>query len=120
MSGQNLSLVLNQSPEIIHISCHGDMDYKKNQYFLQVEKEVGLQDQLTELCLENILDGSQPNSLKLVFVSACHSESIGRIFEKKGVPIVIAVNALSMVLDDVCVYFAQIFYSKLFSGKTPK
>jgi len=30
--------------------------------------------------------------VKLVFVSACHSEMIGKVFKKKGVPIVIAVN----------------------------
>jgi hypothetical protein len=30
--------------------------------------------------------------IKLVFISACYSESIGKIFKAKGVPIVIAVN----------------------------
>jgi len=30
--------------------------------------------------------------IKLVFISACHSESVGKIFKAKGIPIVIAVN----------------------------
>ena len=31
-------------------------------------------------------------SIKMVFLSACHSESVGKIFKSKGIPIVIAVN----------------------------
>ena len=33
------------------------------------------------------------NEIKIVFVAACHSENIGKIFfEECGIPIVIAVN----------------------------
>jgi len=34
-----------------------------------------------------------------VFVSACHSEEIGEIFLKAGVPVVIAVNSEEVIMD---------------------
>ncbi len=37
--------------------------------------------------LKNIHPG-----IKMVFLSACHSESVGKMFKAKGIPIVIAVD----------------------------
>ena len=52
--------------------------------------------------LRNLLVGDlsasngEPNyPVKLVFVSACHSENIGQLFKRLGVPIVVAVNSLT-------------------------
>ena len=38
-------------------------------------------------------------SYKLAFVSACHSEEIGKIFIEKGVPAVIVVNSDTTIAD---------------------
>jgi hypothetical protein len=43
---------------------------------------------------------------KIVFISACYSYSIGVLFKRLGVPIVIAINATSMVLDEAATLFA--------------
>jgi hypothetical protein len=32
------------------------------------------------------------SELKMVFLSACHSESVGKMFKEMSIPIVIAVN----------------------------
>jgi hypothetical protein len=42
-----------------------------------------------------MLKGKVLDGIKLVFVSACHSEDIGKIFIEAKVPVVIAVNSKS-------------------------
>ena len=51
--------------------------------------------------------------VKLVFISACHSELIGDIFLKANFPVVVAVNSQTQILDDVCQLFAKNFYRHL-------
>jgi hypothetical protein len=43
--------------------------------------------------------------IKVVFVSACHSEPIGQLFKNANVPVVIAVSKLTPILDDVAAKF---------------
>jgi hypothetical protein len=45
---------------------------------------------------------------------------IGQIFKRVGVPVVIAVNSLTPILDDVCRKFSRHFYEHLIQGNTPK
>ena len=59
-------------------------------------------------------------STKLVFVSACHSESVGSAFAEAGVPHVVAVSSKEEMLDLASQEFAQAFYTALFAGKTVK
>ena len=54
----------------------------------------------------------------LAFVSACHSEEIGEIFFKAGIPVVIAVNSETPIMDTVCKQFSQYFYQNLLDGCT--
>ena len=49
----------------------------------------------------------------LVFVSACHSEDVGRAFVKVGVPHVVAITKDSPVLDNASQEFAESFYAAL-------
>ncbi len=51
---------------------------------------------------------------KLVVLSACHSESVGRGFVAAGVPHVIAVTASSPINDGVAILFMHSFYRQLF------
>jgi hypothetical protein len=53
-------------------------------------------------------------------VSACHSEVIGEILLKAGIPIVIAVNSDQEIMDDVCKLFSKHFYTNLLEGFTIK
>jgi hypothetical protein len=70
-------------PKVIHISCHGDCIFdqkqKKNVYYLAFEQSERfcVLDQLTEDRLRDLLGSDASHGVKLVFVSACHSEMIG-------------------------------------------
>lgn len=54
--------------------------------------------------------------VKLVFVSACHSESVAEAFVSVGVPHVIVVSKEAKVLDKKAMEFAKAFYTALFAG----
>lgn len=71
---------------------------------------------IDELGIKSALDVSKNKSLVIVFVSACHSEGIGKLFKKAGVPMVIAINSLSMINDTAAISFAKNFYSLLIIG----
>ncbi len=77
-------------------------------------------DPLTEERLSKLLGKNDEHGVKVVFVSACHSEMIGQIFKRVGVPVVIAVNQLTPVLDEVCRMFSRHFYEHLVQGNSPK
>ena len=77
-------------------------------------------DKLNENRLRQLLGEGLTNPVKLVFVSACHSEMIGQLFKRVGVPIVVAVNSHTAILDDVCRLFAKHFYQHLITGNTPR
>lgn len=55
---------------------------------------------------------------KLVFVSACHSELIGRVLVDCGVQHVVAIDKATPVLDKASLDFAGLFYRELFEGKS--
>ncbi|GMF46403.1 unnamed protein product [Phytophthora fragariaefolia] len=54
--------------------------------------------------------------LQLVFVSACHSESVAQAFVAAGVPHVVVVSKEEKVLDRKAMEFAKAFYTALFAG----
>ncbi|KAF4127788.1 SH2 domain [Phytophthora infestans] len=54
--------------------------------------------------------------LQLVFVSACHSESVAQAFVSAGVPHVVVVSREEKVLDRKAMEFAKAFYTALFAG----
>lgn len=54
--------------------------------------------------------------VKLVFVSACHSESVAEAFVGVGVPHVVVVSKEDKVLDKKAMEFSKAFYTALFAG----
>ena len=58
----------------------------------------------------------EEHKLDLVFVAACNSEDIGRIFQSFGVKHVICVKKQRFVLDEAAIDFTKTFYIKLFQG----
>ena len=56
-----------------------------------------------------------PN-LDVVFVAACDSEFVGKIFLKCGAKHVICVKKDRYVLDEAAIVFTQMFYEKMISG----
>lgn len=54
--------------------------------------------------------------VKLVFVSACHSESVAEAFVSVGVPHVVVVSKEDKMLDKKAMEFSKAFYTALFAG----
>ncbi|ETW08697.1 hypothetical protein H310_01224 [Aphanomyces invadans] len=73
------------------------------------------QDELKTLLLAG--DQSRPeNAMRLVFVSACHSESVAEAFVSAGVPHVVVVPKEDKVLDQKAMEFSKAFYTALLAG----
>ena len=111
-----------KKPKIVHISCHGDYDKKSQQFYLQFEKqgggENGIADNFNQSQLKELLGGAQNHGIELAFVSACHSEEMGKVLLDCGISAVIAVNAESAIADDICLIFSRNLYMNLLFGQT--
>ena len=106
---------------MIHISCHGDKDKEKNEFYLQFETiGKGISDKFYASRLKDLLGDEKNHGIKLAFVSACHSEEIGNILYQCGIPIVIAVNSEFEIADEICLIFARHLYMNLLEGATVK
>lgn len=57
-------------------------------------------------------------TLKLVFVSSCHSKAIGEVFIQAGVAHVVCVRCDDKVLDESSSMFSHSFYHAALTGKT--
>ena len=113
---ESLKSMITMKPKIIHISCHGDYDKEAGEYYLQFEGlGDGLSDKFSESRLKGLLGGGD-HGIQLAFVSACHSEKIGKIFGECGIPIVIYVNQYSKIADEICLIFSRQLYSHLLVG----
>ena len=92
--------MLNYKPKALHISCHGIKntgvqggftEYKDDGDFLlfetdRIDGELVSSKQLTKLIKNNGV------KFELVFVAACKSEFVGRIFQRAGAKHVICVK----------------------------
>lgn len=114
-SRDNLVSVLSKGPKILHIMCHGEYDPARGQFYLCFENNDGELDPLYASDLRAILEKLNPD-IKLVFVNACHSEQVARVFADAGVPSVIAVQSQLQIADIVARNFAQKIYGYLFDG----
>jgi len=50
------------------------------------------------------------DTLKLVFVASCHSESAGKVFAEAGASHVICIRDEYQILDEACQEFVKLFY----------
>ena len=114
---ENLINLLSRSPTVLHIICHGEYDSKREEFFLCFENEEGQLDPIYQSDLQAIPEILR-KKVQLVFVNACHSEQVARVFEAAGVPCVIAVQSQLQIADHTARKFAQEFYSYLFDGFT--
>ncbi|OQR94502.1 hypothetical protein ACHHYP_01246 [Achlya hypogyna] len=73
------------------------------------------QKELKTLLLAGV-QGSPENTMRLVFVSACHSESVAEAFVSAGVPHVVVVPKEDKVLDQKAMEFSKAFYTALLAG----
>ncbi|EQC34158.1 hypothetical protein SDRG_08366 [Saprolegnia diclina VS20] len=74
------------------------------------------QQELKTLLLAGVQGTSPENTMRLVFVSACHSESVAEAFVSAGVPHVVVVPKEDKVLDQKAMEFSKAFYTALLAG----
>ena len=117
----NLRRVVTTGATVLHYSGHG------NENFLSFEDGSGASHELTPSLLQSTCghedpDGKlrAPDSLRLVFLCACHSQVAAKALEKLGVPHVIAVQSSAQILDAAAVAFTRHLYLALAAGHTVK
>lgn len=100
--------MISKDPTVLHFICHGDFNKDLQSYVLLFEKkekiayvdeaafieDSGKQHKTVSNPIQKLLSSSESHTrgkTLLVFVNACHSEEVGKIFLEAGVPFVIAV-----------------------------
>ena len=109
-----------KQPKIIHISCHGALDEKTKEFYLEFEKhgagEDGINDKFSQSRLQELLGDSIDHRIKLAFVSACYSEEMGNVLLNCGIPFVVSVNSETPIADEICLIFSRHLYMQLLQG----
>ena len=121
----NISEIIRKKPKILHISSHGSYGLNKegeNEFYLNFEDHQGKLDRFNAERLSNLLKSSSDDKsqIEVVFVSACHSEAVAKVFREAKVPAVICVHSANEVLDEAAQKFSKIFYECLLDGKDLK
>lgn len=99
---QNLRMLLTKGCNVLHYSGHGDTD------ILSFETAAGTLEKANMKFLKQLFQAGGIRT-KLVFVSACHSENVGRQFVEAGVPHVVAVKTDAKITDEASRAFASSF-----------
>ena len=123
---KNFADTMSLSPSVLHISCHGvqnrptnQRNFRQNQNvgnFLLFENGQGDGELVSAQELSTFMEKDEAN-LSVVFVAACQSEEIGRIFQDNGAKHVICVESKRFVLDKAAIMFTKKFYFELFSRR---
>jgi tetratricopeptide (TPR) repeat protein len=100
--------------EILHYSGHGHPD------FLAFEDETASMHAVAPAALQTLLAAGGSSSIRLAFVSACHSRNTAQAFVNAEIPHVIGVRLETPVFDRAASAFARAFYLALAAGKTVK
>ncbi len=108
----NAFLANGERSPILHISCHGMVGGE-----LVFENGLGREKFITVNALEEY---QLLSSLKAVFVSACHSRSIGEAFVDAGVRHVVCCTNEAKLKDSAAIQFTGAFYRALAYGQTLK
>ena len=92
---KSFSEMLAKQPRILHISCHGVENSRENMgtssqsmrqqgNFLLLENSAGEGELISQMNIEKLVKSHLPD-LDLVFVAACQSEFVGKIFQRCGI-----------------------------------
>ena len=109
--------MLAKRPKIIHISCHGDWDNRKKEFYIEIEEVgTGISQNFYQADLQELLKDVKKYGVQLAFVSACNSEEISNMFAKCGIPAVISVNSQFKISDQAAQTFAKNLYMHLLEG----
>ena len=117
---------------MLHISCHGVKNSPQpRQGLMGLDSGANLEEDLYySLLFEDNLGNARLVSaqelgefmqktkhvMDVVFVAACDSKDIGKIFQRSGAKHVICVEKNRFVLDEAAIKFTNIFYQEVFNG----
>ena len=110
-------ILMKKHTKILHIASHGDLEEETGKYYLILE-DKGIQQNVKLEKLEKILkkNESKLKNIDLVFVSTCHSESLGKTFLKYGVKNVIYIQGKTPISNIAALKFTEYFYKELIKG----
>lgn len=106
----NFSLAISES-QILHFTGHGEDGN------VMIEDDQGKGSLKSQQQIRFLFE-ERPTKPQLVFVSACHSESVAEAFVNSGIPHVIAVSKNDKVLDQASLVFAHQFYTHIVQGQS--
>lgn len=110
--GRFTSLLSRDDCRAIHFSCHGHQEY------LAFEDGWGEMVPLKTCKIKEMITRGG-SKLHFVFVSSCHSMSIGKTFAEAGVPHVVCCDVSDQsLLDAAAMMFTKTLYQGLAWGKT--
>ena len=112
---------------MLHLSCHGvrntvntmGMNYNQSAdhgHFLLFENAQGDGELVSAQQLKELMKKAR-RELDVVFVAACDSQDIGRIFQRNGARHVVCVESNRFVLDEAAILFTNTFYREIFTGE---
>ena len=117
-TSEQLIKMIQKKPKVLHISCHGDYDKATDEYFLEFENQKAELLKLSPSNLRKMIKNADLSKIKLIFVNACHSESVARVFLEFGVECIVVVASLHKINDQFAKTFSKLFYTELIEGKT--
>lgn len=119
----NFCEVFEKGLRVLHLSCHAKLT-ADGAISLAFERENGFQNDLSSEKVSKLVASrvlSNLRSLQLIFISACYSEVMGKIFVDANVPHVICIEKQTTIRDDAALRFTQVFYDNLLGkNKTVK
>jgi len=100
----NFEQMIRKEPKVLHISCHGikiearlqpmQLNYggsRKEDHYLLFENSYGAGELVSGEQLQNFMQSTK-HQIDVVFVAACDSEYIGKIFQRCGAKHVVCVE----------------------------
>ena len=109
--------------KVLHISCHGCLDKKNQNYSLLLENldKCGQEQNIQKNTLKSMIqsNSSKINKIDAIILTSCHSEGFQELLVEICNPkYIIYINKADPIADIVCVLFAEYFYSELTEGKS--
>ena len=117
-NSDQLAKLIRKKPKVLHISCHGDFDPESQEYFLEFENNQAELFRLTPSILRDLFKNDDLSEIEVMFVNACHSEEVAKVFMEFGVGCLIVVEGQAKIDDSYAKEFSKLFYSELIYSKT--
>jgi len=114
-TSDKLREVFTRESLVVHFSGHGESDC----LMLEDEEKLGLAKKLTANNLQSLIGSTiTDSSIKLLVLSACHSESMAEVLLDCGIPHIVAIRQPQTLEEKDAHDFLRHFYLALLRAKT--